>query len=239
MSTEQAGTGVSRRGFLRTTAGGVAAGAALTAAGGAAAQSGEDFDGYLSDTGNYDGTVVDERGADQVTVDVGASGNNGPFAFEPAAVRVDPGAEVVWEWTGEGGQHNVVDEAGGFESDLTAEAGFTYSRTVDEPGVTKYFCAPHKSLGMKGVVVVGDVDVGGGGEDGGGTGGDGGASGDGGTGGEDGDGDHGGGGDEPDEPSAGNQTAANTLLVMLGLGFLSPVVFAILLRWQRPKGPVE
>jgi len=68
---------------------------------------------------------------------------------------VDPGTEIVWEWTGRGSSHNVVDEAGGFESELTAEEGFTYSRTFDSDGMYKYYCQPHRTLGMKGVVIVG------------------------------------------------------------------------------------
>lgn len=96
-----------------------------------------------------------------------------------------------------------------------------------------YFCQPHESLGMKGAVLVGDdyptktVQVTP-------SGGDGGAGSDGGNGGGDGGGDAG-----TPEPSAGNRVAANTLLAMLGLGFLSPVIFAILLRWRRPSGPAE
>lgn len=236
MSIEQDTRGVSRREFLRTSAGAVAAGGVTAAAGTGAAQSGQPFGGYLSNTSNFDGTVVDERGTSEVTIEVGASGNNGDFAFAPPAVRVDPGTTIVWEWTGEGGQHNVVHEGGTFESKLTAEAGHTFSQSFQETGVVKYYCDPHEMLGMKGVVVVGGVQVGGG--SGSGGGGDGGAGADGGDTGETGGG-HGGGETGTAEKSAGDQTAATTLLAMLGLGFLSPVIFALVLKWQRPKGPVE
>jgi len=122
------------------------------------------------------GTVADETGSSEVTVTVGAAGNGGFCAFDPPAVRVEPGANVVWEWTGKGGQHNVVHEAGDFESD---------------------------------------------GADGAGAGGD----------------EADGGGDAPRE-SAANQTAVDSLLAMLGLGFLSPIAFALLLRWRsRSRGP--
>lgn len=33
------------------------------------------------------------------------------------------------------------------------ETGFTFEQTFDSSGTTKYFCRPHKSVGMKGVVV--------------------------------------------------------------------------------------
>jgi halocyanin-like protein len=156
----------SRRGFLRTaTAGTAAAALGLGATGTAAAQDGGDFDGWMSDVGNYDGTVTDRTGQDSVTIEVGAQGNGGGFAFAPPAVRIDPGTTVTFEWTGEGGQHNVVAEEGAdFESELTAEAGFTFEHTFESEGTVKYYCSPHRALGMKGVVVVGGSGGGGGSE---------------------------------------------------------------------------
>jgi halocyanin-like protein len=110
---------------------------------------------YLSDTSNFDGSVTDETGSDSVTVTVGAEGNDGNFAFAPAAIRVSSGTTVTWEWNGEGGQHNVVAEEGGdFESELTAEEGFTFEHTFESTGVVTYYCSPHQSLGMKGAVIV-------------------------------------------------------------------------------------
>jgi len=110
-------------------------------------------DEFLSDTSNYDG-VQDETGSDEVTVAVGAEGNDGNFAFEPAAVEVDAGTDIVWEWTGQGGQHNVTHQDGAFESETTDEEGFTFTHTFEEAGTFRYVCTPHESLGMKGAVVV-------------------------------------------------------------------------------------
>ncbi len=134
-----------------------------------------DFGGFLDDVGNFDGTVVDARGQDQVSVAVGAQGNGGAFAFDPPAVHVDNGATVVWEWTGEGGGHNVVSEG---EDPLdsgepVATEGTTYEYTFEEDGIFNYVCEPHESLGMKGSVVVGtDYPTASGGGGGGGGGGD-------------------------------------------------------------------
>ncbi|QCC47788.1 halocyanin domain-containing protein [Halobellus limi] len=111
------------------------------------------FDGYLSGTSNYDG-VVDQTGSDEVTVTVGAEANGGNFGFGPAAVRVSAGTTVVWEWNGKGSLHNVVAEDGSFESEQVQEAGHTFSQTFEEPGTVKYYCTPHETIGMKGVVVV-------------------------------------------------------------------------------------
>ncbi|MFW5948350.1 MAG: halocyanin domain-containing protein [Halolamina sp.] len=133
-----------------------------------------DYDGWFDDVENYDETV-DERDSSEVTVEVGVDNGGEPYGFGPAAVRVDPGTTVVWEWTGRGGSHNVVEEDGAFESETTSEEGFTFEHTFEEEGVFRYVCTPHESLGMKGAVAVGDVggDGGGDGGDDGGDGGDG------------------------------------------------------------------
>jgi halocyanin-like protein len=165
---------MNRRDFLRTAGGTAAVGAAPGSAT-AASEGGDggggggtpDFGGYLDDVGNFDGSVTDATGQDEVSVAVGAEGNGGNLAFEPAAVHVDNGATVVWEWTGEGGAHNVIHEEGDdFESELTAESGATFEHTFEEDGVYNYYCQPHKSLGMKGSIVVGEdfPTTGGGGE---------------------------------------------------------------------------
>ncbi|WP_312909711.1 halocyanin domain-containing protein [Natronosalvus caseinilyticus] len=110
-----------------------------------------DFDGYLDDANNYDG-VEDHTGESEVTVDVGA-GSDG-FAYGPAAIVVDSGTTVVWEWTGAGGSHDVVAEDGSFESEMYGDEGETFEHTFDETGTYTYHCSPHVSMGMKGAVVV-------------------------------------------------------------------------------------
>ncbi|MFC7226747.1 halocyanin domain-containing protein [Salinirubellus salinus] len=105
---------------------------------------GDWFDGV----GNYEGET-DLTGETAVSVSVG--GEDG-LAFEPPAIRVTVGTTVTWEWTGRGGLHNVVDEGGAFESELQQEAGTTFEYTFEEVGLYRYFCEPHRSLGMKGGV---------------------------------------------------------------------------------------
>ncbi|MFB6126364.1 MAG: halocyanin domain-containing protein [Halolamina sp.] len=147
---------MNRREFVRT-AGGVTAASTVAASGSATAQSEKPkFRGYLE---GIDGGYEDLRGNDEVTVEVGASGNGGSFAFSPAGVWVDEGTTVKWEWTGNGGGHNVVAEDGPAALDsgeTISEAGVHYEHTFEEAGVTTYFCQPHKGLGMKGAVAVGD-----------------------------------------------------------------------------------
>lgn len=182
---------MSRRGLLRAgSASAVAAAGLATGTGTGAAQ----YGGWLDDVGNYDGTH-DYRGQGEVTVEVGA-GDTG-LLFGPAAILIDPGTTVVWEWTGQGGAHNVVANDETFDSGETVnEEGYTFEYTFEdasEGDVFNYLCVPHEAVGMKGSVAIGDVDDdivspdGGGGGDGGGGDGSGGGDGEGG-GGEDGSG---------------------------------------------------
>jgi len=120
---------------------------------GAGESGGADFGGWFDNVGNFDG-VTDKTGQSEVTVEVGAQGNGGGYAFAPPAISVDAGTTVVWEWTGEGGMHNVAEEDGDFESEMKQEAGHTFSHTFDSAGTFKYKCVPHEAMGMKGAVVV-------------------------------------------------------------------------------------
>ncbi len=151
-------TALGRRDLFRAGVGAAAATGAAGASGSAVAQA---YGGWLSDTSNYEGTV-DYTGQGQVTVAVG-TGENGVL-FDPPAILVDPGTTVTWEWTGQGGDHNVVHEPDGedaetaFESDLMNAEGATFEYTFESEGAFRYFCSPHRALGMKGVVAVGGTD---------------------------------------------------------------------------------
>jgi halocyanin-like protein len=148
-----------RREFLAAAGTTVAAGATASALAepvrGAEAV---DLSGWFEKTDGAD-EVVDATGRSKVTVEVGASGNGGAFAFAPAAVRVDPGTTVIWTWTGKGGGHNVVSEDGAFESETRSSADATFEWTPESTGVIRYACTPHRALGMRGAVVAGDVPV--------------------------------------------------------------------------------
>ncbi|WP_411968853.1 halocyanin domain-containing protein [Haloferax sp. YSSS75] len=118
-----------------------------------------DLDSWFENTSNYDG-AKDQTGLNRVTVDVGTEANKGAFGFGPAAIRVSKGTTVVWTWTGDGGAHNVAAEDGSFESELANSSGHTFEHTFDETGTYTYACTPHKTLGMKGAVVVTDEEGG-------------------------------------------------------------------------------
>lgn len=113
-----------------------------------------DYEGWFKGVSNYDGTI-DRRDQEFVSVTVGEKGNLGAFAFGPAAVAVSPGATVVWEWTGNGGGHDVASAHGFFSSGgLADEPGHTFEYTFETPGVFPYYCTPHRTMGMRGAVVV-------------------------------------------------------------------------------------
>ena len=167
---------MNRRDFLRTAGGASVATAAASGTAAAAEEGGGGGGSVQPDFGSWldgvDGGYQDMRGSSEVTVEVGAEGNGGALAFAPAGVWVDPGTTVTWEWTGEGGGHNVVSDGGPASLDSgapVAEAGSTYEHTFseEETGITNYYCSPHEALGMLGAVAVGSdiptVEVGGGG----------------------------------------------------------------------------
>ena len=114
----------------------------------------QEISDHLEGANEYDDSIEDMTGESEVTVEVGAG--NG-LAFDPPAVRVSVGTNVAWEWTGEGGQHNVAateDSDGDFQSSLHEEQGQHFEQTFDEAGNYLYVCEPHEQQGMRGAVEV-------------------------------------------------------------------------------------
>jgi halocyanin-like protein len=111
----------------------------------------------------YDGTFVDRRDADTVTVGVGTEGNGGNVAFGPSALVVAAGTTVEWNWTGAGSPHNVEalpeEQLGVSDYEFSSGepeggSGVEYSRTLEDSGVVLYHCEPVLTLGMKGDIAV-------------------------------------------------------------------------------------
>ena len=140
-----------RRAYLSVVAGSLVTGSAASLAGCGGGNGGsENYEDWFENVDNHDGEV-DRTGQSEVAVAVGADDG---FAFEPAAIRVDAGTTVVWEWTGEGGRHNVVERDGAFESEYHEDAGATFEHEFEDAGLFPYYCAPHREMGMKGGVRV-------------------------------------------------------------------------------------
>lgn len=137
-------------GSAATVAG--AAGAADTAA---AQEEQPDWPSFVTDANSYNDETEDMRGQEEAVVEVG--GGDG-LAFDPPAIWIDAGTNVVWEWTGNGGGHNVASQDGEeYGSEINSEAGFTFEHTFEEEDqINTYQCEPHASQGMHGGVAVGE-----------------------------------------------------------------------------------
>lgn len=118
----------------------------------AAPKYGDWFEG-VSNYNSLTRTYTQDTETAQVTV--GASGNGGFRAFEHPAITIPTGATVEWEWSGEGGEHNVVAENGTFDSgEPTSEPDTTFSYEFTSTGQHLYACDTHRDEGMKGSVSV-------------------------------------------------------------------------------------
>ena len=133
---------MSRRGFLRGTAG---AAAVAGASGTAVAQ---EEGGGGTETGGGGG------GGGTQTV------NLVDFAYEPGTeepLYITPGTTVEFVW--ETSTHNIVvdsqPEGAGWEGHEPIEnTGFTYSHTFETAGTYEFYCQPHRDLGMVGTIIV-------------------------------------------------------------------------------------
>jgi len=162
-----------RRKFVKVAGVSTAVGLTGCVHGGGGNGNGEDGeDGEDGDTGDSNGgggnggsgaSFEDRTGQSEVSVDVGA-GQTG-LAFAPENVRISTGTTITWEWTGQGGQHNVVhqpsedqDTTGlseaAFESELVESSEKTFTHTFEETGTFFYVCTIHKASGMVGLVEV-------------------------------------------------------------------------------------
>ena len=76
--------------------------------------------------------------------------------YSQELVHVDTGDTVTWVPTTKG--HNVEFVVGpeGFEKPKKSKLGKEYAFTFETPGIYLYACTPHKTMGMIGLVVVGD-----------------------------------------------------------------------------------
>ena len=96
--------------------------------------------------------VEDRTGEEEVVVEVGAGSG---LQYAPAAIRVDSGTTVRWQWTGRGGLHDVAFLSADVSTSLRSEEGAEFSYAFDEPGEYRYECTPHSGVGMRGAVIVG------------------------------------------------------------------------------------
>lgn len=112
---------------------------------------------WLSDVNNYDGSIVDKTGQSEVTIEMGAEGNDGNFAFEPPATRIDNNTIVIWNDIDEDWVHslNFVEGFDTAEGTHHSEEDPDLEKvTFNSAGIILYSCAPHEALNEKGAIIV-------------------------------------------------------------------------------------
>lgn len=159
-----------RRTVLKTVGTGIAASAVFTNSA-SAGENGGGIGAFLNeeavfkDRPVWDSGVADKTGESEVKVSVGTMTSvdipeemfpggdppeEGPFGYDPRAVKLSPGTEVTWTWVT--GHHSVTshnasadspDEHGQEFESHSEDAGHTFSHTFDEVGTYLYFCHPH------------------------------------------------------------------------------------------------
>ncbi len=95
--------------------------------------------------------------AKDLTIDMLNKRDDGAkMAYSEDIARIDVGDTITWLPAKKG--HNVEFRAGpdGVKLPKKSKMNKEFSMTFDTPGIYYYWCTPHKSMGMIGLVVVGD-----------------------------------------------------------------------------------
>ena len=95
--------------------------------------------------------------ADDMTIDMLNKRDDGAkMVYSVEVARIDVGDTIVWNPSDKG--HNIEFKVGpdGWKKPKKSPMNREVTITFDTPGVYFYQCTPHKSIGMIGLVVVGD-----------------------------------------------------------------------------------
>ena len=76
------------------------------------------------------------------------------FAFSAPTITIDRGQSVRWRNTTRNFHTVTPDGHEAFAERQTGTQGQTFEARFDTPGRYRYFCEPHRSLGMTGEIVV-------------------------------------------------------------------------------------
>lgn len=95
--------------------------------------------------------------AADITVDILNKRDDGAkMVYSQDVVRMDVGDSVTWVPTSKGHNVEIIAAPDGYDIPKKSKLSKDVSITFDTPGVYLYQCTPHKTMGMLGVVVVGD-----------------------------------------------------------------------------------
>lgn len=79
------------------------------------------------------------------------------MVFSEDVITVAPGASVTWLATDKGHNVEFIDGPDGVELAPKSKVNNDATVTFDTPGVYVYVCTPHATMGMIGIVVVGEA----------------------------------------------------------------------------------
>ena len=79
------------------------------------------------------------------------------MVFSQEIVTIEPGESVTWLATDKGHNVEMIDGPDGYKLPKKSKLSKDVTLTFDEPGVYVYVCTPHASMGMIGIVVVGEL----------------------------------------------------------------------------------
>ena len=80
--------------------------------------------------------------------------------FTPSSVTIDEGDTVRFFWGGQALPHNAVEVDDTFNSgEPESDVDYSFTFEFGTAGEYDFFCEPHRSVGMEGVVVVNPVEV--------------------------------------------------------------------------------
>ena len=96
--------------------------------------------------------------AEPETFTITVDSNN--LRFSPSTITIDEGDSVQFLWSGEALAHNAVEESGVFDSgDTSRDVDYTFTFEIGTAGEYNFFCEPHESVGMTGMITVNAVEI--------------------------------------------------------------------------------
>ena len=79
------------------------------------------------------------------------------MVFSQEIVTIEPGQSITWIATDKGHNVEFIDGPDGAKLAKKSKLSKDVTLAFDTPGVYVYICSPHASMGMIGIVVVGEL----------------------------------------------------------------------------------
>ena len=79
------------------------------------------------------------------------------MVFSQEIVAIEAGKSITWLATDKGHNVQMIDGPEGYDLPKKSKISDDVTLTFDQEGVYVYVCTPHASMGMIGIVVVGDL----------------------------------------------------------------------------------